>query len=56
VASKERFCVPAKETGNPADNQSSHRDTIDEDVMLRRETKREGPDILLDAMKRKGVR
>jgi SNF2 family DNA or RNA helicase len=32
------------------------RDTIDEDVMLRRETKREVQDILLDAMKRKGVR
>lgn len=32
------------------------RDTIDEDVMLRRETKREVQDILLDAMKRKGLR
>lgn len=29
------------------------RDTIDEDVMLRRETKREVQDILLEAMKRK---
>lgn len=32
------------------------RDTIDEDVMLRRETKREVQDILLDAMRRKGVK
>lgn len=32
------------------------RDTIDEDVMLRRESKREVQDILLDAMKRRGVR
>ncbi|SEB24829.1 DEAD/DEAH box helicase [Paraburkholderia sartisoli] len=32
------------------------RDTIDEDVMLRRETKREVQDILLDAMKSKGLR
>jgi SNF2 family DNA or RNA helicase len=32
------------------------RDTIDEDVMLRRDSKREVQDILLDAMKRKGVR
>ena len=32
------------------------RDTIDEDVMLRRETKREVQDILLDAMKRKGMK
>lgn len=31
------------------------RDTIDEDVMLRRESKREVQDILLDAMKRKGL-
>ncbi|MEX3555284.1 MAG: DEAD/DEAH box helicase [Burkholderia gladioli] len=30
------------------------RDTVDEDVMLRRETKREVQDILLDAMKRRG--
>jgi SNF2 family DNA or RNA helicase len=29
------------------------RDTIDEDVMLRRETKREVQDILLESMKRK---
>lgn len=32
------------------------RDTIDEDVMERRETKRAVQDILLDAMKRKGLR
>ncbi|WP_293034541.1 hypothetical protein [Paraburkholderia sp.] len=32
------------------------RDTIDEDVMPRRETKREVQDILLDAMKRKSLR
>lgn len=32
------------------------RDTIDEDVMERRETKRAVQDILLDAMKRRGVR
>jgi SNF2 family DNA or RNA helicase len=32
------------------------RDTIDEDVMLRRETKREVQDILLEAMKRKGLK
>jgi SNF2 family DNA or RNA helicase len=32
------------------------RDTVDEDVMLRRETKREVQDILLDAMKRRGSR
>jgi SNF2 family DNA or RNA helicase len=32
------------------------RDTIDEDVMLRRESKREVQDILLDAMKRKGLK
>jgi SNF2 family DNA or RNA helicase len=31
------------------------RDTVDEDVMLRRETKREVQDILLEAMKRKRV-
>ncbi|QKM47758.1 hypothetical protein B7760_01782 [Burkholderia glumae] len=32
------------------------RDTIDEDVLERRETKRAVQEILLDSMKRKGIR
>jgi len=32
------------------------RDTIDEDVMERRDTKRKVQDILLDAMRRRGLR